>query len=166
VGGAIAGVLADRSRARLAAVPVIGAGPAVQRVDRLVDPVRLGVHPAEALERGGTADRVPPFIPRDRLPEVESALREGGFLLLTGDSTAGKTRLAFEALRGPPDDRPQLRRGAIALRGPGQDCVMERGLQQDVYCRRCGVRLRRIFGRWFHVRTLGPVGCRRPEPEA
>jgi hypothetical protein len=48
----------------------------------------------------------------------------------------------------------------------GQDCVMERSRQQDVYCRHCGVRLRRLFGRWLHVRTLGPVKCQRPEPEA
>jgi hypothetical protein len=33
-------------------------------------------------------------------------------------------------------------------------------------CRHCGVRLRRLFGRWFHMRRLGPVECRRPEPEA
>jgi hypothetical protein len=32
---------------------------------------------------------------------------------------------------------------------------MERGRQQEVYCRHCGVRLRRLFGRWFHVRRLG-----------
>jgi hypothetical protein len=113
VGGAIAGVLADRGRARLAAAPATGAGPAVQRVDRLVDPVRLGVHPAQALERGGTADRVPPFVPRDRLPEVKSALHEGGFLLVTGDSTAGKTRLAFEAMR-----RALPRHVCVDPRGP------------------------------------------------
>jgi eukaryotic-like serine/threonine-protein kinase len=113
VGGAVAGVLADRGRARLAAASPTGARPAVQRVDRLVDPVRLGVHPAEALERDGIADRVPPFVPRDRLPEVESALREGGFLLVTGDSTAGKTRLAFEAMR-----RALPRHVCVDPRGP------------------------------------------------
>jgi hypothetical protein len=35
----------------------------------------------------------------------------------------------------------------------------------EVYCRNCGMRLQRLFGRWFHARTLGPVECRHPEPE-
>jgi hypothetical protein len=35
----------------------------------------------------------------------------------------------------------------------------------DVYCRHCGVRLRRVLGRWWHVQQLGPVRCERPEPE-
>ncbi|MFG2043857.1 tetratricopeptide repeat protein [Dactylosporangium sp. NPDC048998] len=99
--GAIAGVVADRGRTRLAS-GAAGAGlgttvPAIARVDRLTDPIRMGVHRAEALD--STPDRVPPFVPRDRLPQVEAALREGGFLLVTGDSTAGKTRLVFEAMR-------------------------------------------------------------------
>ncbi|WP_426507346.1 hypothetical protein ACPPVO_54195 [Dactylosporangium sp. McL0621] len=66
-------------------------------MDRIADPIRLGVHPAERLE--GTRDRVPPFVPRDRMPQVVAALRVGGFVLISGDSTAGKTRLALEALR-------------------------------------------------------------------
>ncbi|MEV6923770.1 hypothetical protein AB0M46_04550 [Dactylosporangium sp. NPDC051485] len=63
----------------------------------MTDPIRMGVHRAEALD--STPDRVPPFVPRDRLPQVEAALRGGGFLLVTGDSMAGKTRLVFEAMR-------------------------------------------------------------------
>jgi tetratricopeptide (TPR) repeat protein len=42
---------------------------------------------------------VPPFVPRDRTPELEKALLGGGFVLVVGDSTAGKTRLAYEAMR-------------------------------------------------------------------
>jgi hypothetical protein len=35
----------------------------------------------------------------------------------------------------------------------------------DVYCRHCGVRLRRAFGRWFHVKRLGPLACPGAEPD-
>ena len=35
----------------------------------------------------------------------------------------------------------------------------------DVYCRNCGVRLRRVLGQWWHTRRLGPVGCPGAEPE-
>lgn len=67
----------------------------VTRVSRLTDPIKLGVHPAASV----SSSRVPPFIARDRLPDLENALRTGGFVLVVGDSTAGKTRLAYEAMR-------------------------------------------------------------------
>ena len=35
----------------------------------------------------------------------------------------------------------------------------------DVYCRNCGVRLIRVFGRWLHTARIGPVTCRGAEPE-
>ncbi|WP_269328168.1 hypothetical protein [Kineosporia mesophila] len=35
----------------------------------------------------------------------------------------------------------------------------------DVYCRNCGVRLRRVLGRWWHTSQLGPVACPEAEPE-
>jgi hypothetical protein len=35
----------------------------------------------------------------------------------------------------------------------------------DVYCRNCGVRLRRLLGRWWHVQNVGPVQCPGAEPE-
>jgi hypothetical protein len=66
----------------------------VARVRKLDDPVRMGVHKAAP---GGS--RVPPFVIRDRMSELEQALRTGGFVLVVGDSTAGKTRLAYEAMR-------------------------------------------------------------------
>jgi len=34
-----------------------------------------------------------------------------------------------------------------------------------VYCRNCGVQLRRILGQWWHVQRLGPVPCPGAEPE-
>ncbi len=36
---------------------------------------------------------------------------------------------------------------------------------EAAYCRNCGVRLRRVLGRWWHAQSLGPVRCERPEPE-
>ncbi|WP_151476398.1 tetratricopeptide repeat protein [Streptomyces albicerus] len=65
------------------------------------DPVWLGVHPA-APNGGGTAGlgRVPAFIDRDMMPQVEAALSAGeGVVLLVGESTAGKSRLAYEVMR-------------------------------------------------------------------
>lgn len=79
-------------------------GPASQlyvaRVHRIDDPIRLGVHPSAAVaDASGRSDRVPAFVERDRATEVRAALRDGGFVLLVGDSTAGKTRLAYEMMR-------------------------------------------------------------------
>jgi hypothetical protein len=59
------------------------------------------VHPA-APNGGGAAGfgRVPAFIDRDVMPQVEAALSAGeGFVLLVGESTAGKSRLAYEVMR-------------------------------------------------------------------
>ncbi|NEA65331.1 hypothetical protein [Streptomyces sp. SID12488] len=63
------------------------------------DPIAVGVHPAETIEQGGTIDRVPAYVTRDIEPHLHAALRRGGFVLLIGESTAGKTRAAFEAMR-------------------------------------------------------------------
>lgn len=35
----------------------------------------------------------------------------------------------------------------------------------DVYCRNCGVRLRRFLVTWRHTARLGPVACSNPEPD-
>jgi tetratricopeptide (TPR) repeat protein len=75
-----------------------GTAPVVADV---ADPIGLGVHPA-APGGGGVAGfgRVPVFVGRDVMPEAEAVLSGGqGFLLLVGDSTAGKTRLAYEVVR-------------------------------------------------------------------
>ena len=99
--GAIVAVIADRGKAHIAER---AAGRAkrmyVERVDRISDPIRLGVHPAAWLTHpDGHADQVPPFVARDRMPDVEAALKAGEFVLVVGDSTAGKSRLAYEAMR-------------------------------------------------------------------
>lgn len=73
---------------------------------RDADPLALGV------QRAAIADgnAVPPYIPRDADPILDRELTRssavGGFLLIVGDSTAGKTRFAFEGLlRVQPDRR-------------------------------------------------------------
>lgn len=72
----------------------------VPRVHELADPVLVGVHPALAVAAvDPPGARVPPFVRRDCSPELENAVRRGGFVLLVGDSAAGKSRAAFEAIR-------------------------------------------------------------------
>jgi tetratricopeptide (TPR) repeat protein len=72
----------------------------------ITDPVRLGVHKAApatvpAVTPGGgdgAAEHVPAYVPRDVDGTLRARLAAGGFVLLVGDSTAGKTRAAFEAM--------------------------------------------------------------------
>jgi tetratricopeptide (TPR) repeat protein len=68
-------------------------------VGELSDPIAVGVHPAAAIDTAGMINRIPPYITRDIEPELHAALRRGGFVLLVGESAAGKTRAAFEATR-------------------------------------------------------------------
>ena len=70
-----------------------------------VDPRRLGVH--SAISVPGVPDEVPPeYIPRDVdtaefgvWTRVTAAAQRGGFVLLVGGSSVGKTRSAIEAVR-------------------------------------------------------------------
>ena len=74
------------------------------RADRLPlvrdlrDPVALGVHPAATL---GTSlsDRLPPFVTRQFSSELGQVLKQDRFVLLVGESTAGKSRAAYEMMR-------------------------------------------------------------------
>jgi tetratricopeptide (TPR) repeat protein len=65
------------------------------------DARHLGVHPAIQVRNG--MDDVPAYVPRDCDTAVRAALTEaramGGMVLLTGDSSTGKTRTLFEAVR-------------------------------------------------------------------
>ncbi|MFI1256580.1 tetratricopeptide repeat protein [Streptomyces netropsis] len=85
-------------RARAEQVPEPGPQAVTLRV-RDADPLELKVHRARTAE-GGNA--VPAYIPRDVDPAVRQAMsragRHGGVILLVGDSTAGKTRCAYEAM--------------------------------------------------------------------
>lgn len=99
---AVLGVFGARGRALVdhgaevrTALPdqVLGGRP--HKVRELPDPVLLGVHPAARDERG----QVPAYVTRDVDDRVDDAVRAGGFVLLTGESTAGKTRVAYESVR-------------------------------------------------------------------
>jgi hypothetical protein len=71
------------------------------------DPLRLGVHPAIDLpnESSNKLDRrLPLYVGRDLDAELrtwlrETARRRGGFALITGGSSVGKTRFLYEAVR-------------------------------------------------------------------
>lgn len=65
-------------------------------VRELNDPVQLGVHPAAMVE---SLERVPAFVRRDVMARLNSAISSKSFVLLVGESTAGKSRLAYEAVR-------------------------------------------------------------------
>ena len=73
-------------------------------VGDITDPVTLGVHRADALPTAASDARAatdaPAYVPRDVDSELRERLAAGGFVLLVGDSTAGKTRTAFEAIGG------------------------------------------------------------------
>ncbi|MEU4829537.1 tetratricopeptide repeat protein [Streptosporangium sp. NPDC023615] len=75
----------------------IAAGCLVGRVRKFDDPVRLGVH--RSIEVRDKVTGPPKYIPRDVDEELRGRLRRGGFVLIVGDSTAGKSRTAYEAMR-------------------------------------------------------------------
>ncbi|MFC4535356.1 tetratricopeptide repeat protein [Sphaerisporangium dianthi] len=111
--GTIAGMLAEdqgAARAKKAARPAAGglhrdAGGRLPVVRDLDDPVALGVHPA-ALPREGDGGREPSFVRRDLSDSIERAIKESGFVLIVGASTAGKSRAAYEAIHAClPDHR-------------------------------------------------------------
>ncbi|MCL7423924.1 hypothetical protein [Streptomyces sp. YS415] len=80
--------------------------PAVSRSSRVAvfpvrgaDPLELKVHRARTLDDGNA---LPAYIPRDVDSAIQRSLHRiadaGGVVLLVGDSTAGKTRCAYEAM--------------------------------------------------------------------
>jgi len=69
------------------------------KVGEVRNPQWLGVH--AAARRAGVhaaGDDAPPYIPRDLDDELRHRLARAGFVLLVGDSLAGKSRAAFEAM--------------------------------------------------------------------
>jgi tetratricopeptide (TPR) repeat protein len=123
-------VRARDDRARALAKGSYAPGGKLPRV-REVDPITLGVHPAPMGEPGAGQDRVPVYIERDTDHGLRARLGESGFVLLVGDSTAGKTRAAFEAVRAALPDHllivPQDREGVEAAAntaGATRRCVL------------------------------------------
>ncbi|MBZ9638087.1 tetratricopeptide repeat protein, partial [Streptomyces sp. PSKA30] len=91
-----------------------------RRVREIADPCRVGVYAATPIESDDPAQaRTPPFVRRDRSPDLERAVQRGGFVVVVGESTAGKSRAAFEAMRARLPDhafiRPQSRTGLRAV---------------------------------------------------
>ena len=89
----------------------LGRQERLRRMDQ-TSALALGIHPAIDLPRPRrgrsihvqTLDRnLPAFVDRDRGPEITSwmyrAREDGGFLVLVGDSSVGKTRLLYEMAR-------------------------------------------------------------------
>jgi hypothetical protein len=91
---------AERSSAPETAAGILARGGPVAQWDVR----RLGVH--AAISVAGVADEVPPeYVPRDVdggefgvRARVEAAARRGGFVLLVGGSSVGKTRCAAQAV--------------------------------------------------------------------
>jgi tetratricopeptide (TPR) repeat protein len=77
------------------------------RVRDIVDPVMLGVHPADTRTNDLQQPRASgptPYIPRDVDEELREAVRRDGLIVVVGESTAGKSRSAFEAIRAQSPD--------------------------------------------------------------
>jgi len=83
-------------------------GDDLPRVRDITDPISLGVHPAVPVDQPGfrelgQASAVPTYVPRDVDDTLDAALGRAttgrAFVLVVGDSAAGKTRVAYEAMR-------------------------------------------------------------------
>ncbi|WP_007513748.1 MULTISPECIES: tetratricopeptide repeat protein [Pseudofrankia] len=102
----------------------------VPRVRDVAEPLFVGVHRAARVS--SSSGYVPTFVRRDRSDALEAAVRRGGFVLVVGDSTAGKTRAAFEATRRClpdhafvfPDHQPGSIRSAVAAARDERRCVL------------------------------------------
>jgi hypothetical protein len=68
------------------------------------DPIALGVKPAAGSPHAH-AHNLPTYVPRDADVHLDDALATSNFVLLIGDSAAGKSRTAFEAMRRRFPDR-------------------------------------------------------------
>ncbi len=73
----------------------------VPTVDALHDMTTLGVTPS----RGSERDELPSYVRRDKDDELDALLDSRRFVLLIGDSKAGKSRMAAEAMRRKFRDR-------------------------------------------------------------
>jgi hypothetical protein len=101
-----------------------------RRVREIEDPVRFGVYAAAAIDtEDPVLARTPPFVRRDVSARLEAAIHRGGFVVVVGESTAGKSRAAFEAMRACLPDhvfiRPQGRSRA-AMRAAANLAERER----------------------------------------
>ncbi|MGH4008942.1 MAG: tetratricopeptide repeat protein, partial [Pseudonocardiaceae bacterium] len=116
---------------------VLGSGR-LPRVREITDPIALGVHPSAPAETVGQGvgqsvpgSRVPPYVPRDVDERLRERLARGGFVILVGHSTAGKSRTAYEAITATlaehvviaPDGREALA-AAVGKAAQTKRCVL------------------------------------------
>jgi tetratricopeptide (TPR) repeat protein len=100
----VCGVAADAldgwTAARAQALATTGPARDAVRV-RTADPRLLGVHASVQIEPG--AEDLPVYVPRDVDADLRTAITaaqdRGGFVLVKGSSSVGKTRALFEAVR-------------------------------------------------------------------
>jgi TPR repeat protein len=82
------------------------------------NPIELGIKPS-AIGLGGAHLLVPPYVERTKDEELRKVLQTEQFVMVVGDSTAGKSRSAFEMARELFPDRrlvvPSRRDSLIAL---------------------------------------------------
>ena len=101
------------------------------RVRDVTDLVAIGIHPAEARDNGPRrpATSVPtPYIPRDVDEDLREAVARAPLTVVVGESTAGKSRAAFEAIKTcTPDYRLAVPSGREALPAIVADLVESSG---------------------------------------
>lgn len=85
----------ERQRRELPQLVRLTRSGSLPRVRDLSDPLAWRVHPSADWLTG----RVTPFVDRDVGPEVVKRLLSDRFVLIVGESTAGKSRLASETIR-------------------------------------------------------------------
>ncbi|MFF5010894.1 tetratricopeptide repeat protein [Streptomyces phaeochromogenes] len=158
VGGVFAPGLADsyqraRQRGEDSGV-ALAKDSLLAKVREITNPVLLGVHPARhadpqgaaagPADAAGSGDRVPPYVPRDIHQRLVEGLASGGFVLLVGESTAGKSRAAYEAMQAALSDH--------TLIAPRSRAVLPEAIELAVRLPRCVLWLDNA------ERFLGPDG--------
>lgn len=152
----------------LLAAPVVTSGR-WRRVREVDDPVPLGVHPSPVrrapttVAAGDPSLRVPAYVPRDAADRLAWALTATSFVLVVGDATAGKSRLAYEVVRERlpqhwlvDPNRPTELAEALAWARQAGDCVvwlddLERYLGPD------GLTVQMVTGLNRRVVLLGTI---------
>ncbi|WP_447039537.1 tetratricopeptide repeat protein [Streptomyces sp. DSM 118878] len=78
---------------------VAGRGGGLPRAREADDAIRLGVHPARRDGEAPVAGALPPYVPRAVDRTLRETLRTARCVVVVGESTAGKSRSAYEAMR-------------------------------------------------------------------
>ena len=80
-------------------------GGQLPKVSQVTDPIMMGVHPSSPIRDSihGPAgesllERVPAYVTRDVDDELRNRVSVSGFVIVVGDSSAGKSRGAYEAI--------------------------------------------------------------------